>query len=311
MKRNETNIQIDWLKLCFLAPVAELKYLQDKPSVLFVGDYKLKPVMDDKFDYCFDVFQARTGELLFDIDEIGDWCNWGLDKKEPENPIGQVKFSNNIDRNKDYVYLIFHIYNHVLYSDILAEVVRLPFLLGKSIRFNNFSELHIALDTQQNIPSLIKKMLRDKSITTLINRKVVEDRDEIIQGVFFEYSTTLNRLKYPSITLKQKKAYKEKGVEVQAYNKLAEITNQSGKFYILRRYGNPKRLYRLEVRLPYQPIKDYHTKMGTYEDLNLIFDKEKLLEMFLYYLSSVVSFNDRSRRKIQWKELLKLSSQGI
>ena len=312
MKKNESTIQIDKLKLCFLAPIIELKYLQDKPSVLFLGDYKLKPVIDDRFDYCYDVYQANTtGELLFDIDEIEDWCNWGLDAKEPEIPIAQIKFSNNIDRNKDYVYLILKIYNHVLYSDILAEVVRLPFLLGNGIKFNNFSELHIALDTQQNIPSLIKKMLRDKSITTLINRKVIEERDEIIQGVFFEYSTTLNRLKYPSITLKQKKAHKDKGAEIQAYNKLAEIRNQSGKFYILKHYGNPKKLYRLEVRLPYQPIKDYHVKKGIEEDMNLIFDKEKLLEMFLFYLNSVVSFRDRSRKKIPWKTLLKMSSQGI
>ena len=124
--------------------------------------------MDDRFDYCFEVFQANAGKLLFDINEIGDWCSWGLDTKEPEIPIGQIKFSNSIDRNRDHVYLIFHIYNHMLYSDMLAKVVQLPFLLGKNIIFNNFSELHIALDTQQNIPSLIKKMLRDKSITILL-----------------------------------------------------------------------------------------------------------------------------------------------
>ena len=311
MKKNEKNIQIDKLKLCFWAPVAELKYLQEKPSVVFIGEYKLKLTIDDRFDFCYEVFQINAGELLFDRDEIGDWCAWGLDTKEPEIPIGKIKFSNSIDRNRDHVYLIFHIYNHILYSDMLAEVVRLPFLLGKGISFNNFSELHIALDSQQNIPALIKKMLRDKSITTLINRKIVDDRDEIIQGVFFEYSTTLNKLKYPTITLKQKKAYKEKGVEIQTYNKLAEIKNQSGKFYVLKHYGYPKRLYRLEVRLSYQPIKDYHIRMGINEDLNLIFDKKKLLEMFLFFLGSVVSFKDKSRRKIQWKELLKLSSQGI
>lgn len=311
MKRNETNIQIDLLKLCFWAPVTELKYLQDKPSVLFVGDYKLKPVIDDRFDYCFDVFQANAGELLFDIDEIGDWCDWGLDKREPEIPIGQIKFGNNIDRNRDFVYLIYHIYNHVLYSNILAEVVRLPFLLGQSIKFNNFSELHIALDTQQNIPRLINKMRLDKDITTIINRKVVSDRDNVIAEGMVEYSMTLNRLKYPTFTFRQKKAYKGDGIEVQAYNKRAEIENKSGKYYILKRYDNPKRLYRLEVRLPYQPIKDYHVKMGINEDLNLISDKEKLIEMFLYHLDSVIHFKDRSRRKIQWKELLKLLPEGI
>lgn len=311
MRRNETNIQIDKLKLCFRVPAEELQYLKEKPSVLFVGGYKLKPAMDDRFDYCYKVYESNAGELLFDMDEIGDWCSWGLNQKESEVPVASIKFGNAIDRNRDYVYLMYYVYNHVLYSDKLAEVVNLPLLLSDSISFNNYSELDIALDTQQNVSSLIKKMLRDENITTVVNRKVVSDRKIVIKRICFEYSTSLTKLMYPTVTIEQEKAHKEKGVEIQAYNKIAEIENSSEKYYILKHYDYPKRLYRLEVRLPYQSIKDYHIKNGLEEDMNLIFDKQKLLEMFLHFLDSVIHFKDRSRRKIQWKELLRLSPEGI
>ena len=57
----------------------------------------------------------------------------------------------------------------------------------------------------------------------------------------------------------QKKAITNKcdGITIQAYDKKAEIENKSNKRYILDYYGNPKHLYRLEVRLHYQELKDY------------------------------------------------------
>lgn len=89
--------------------------------------------------------------------------------------------------------------------------------------------------------------MRDKTVTTIINGKAVKDRKKVLQGVSFEYSSTLDRLNHPTITVKQKKAIANKcnGVTVQAYNKKAEIDDHSDKRYILDYYGHPKRLYRL------------------------------------------------------------------
>ena len=77
-------------------------------------------------------------------------------------------------------------------------------------------------------------MMRDKEVTTIINGKAVHDRKTLLQGVTFDYSTTLSRLVHPTITIRQKKAITNKcdGITIQAYDKKAEIENKSNKRYI-------------------------------------------------------------------------------
>ena len=54
-----------------------------------------------------------------------------------------------------------------------------------------------------------------------------------------------------TVNVKQRNAIKDKsrGVTVTTYDKLAEISNSSGKEYILNFYGNPTKLFRTEVHL--------------------------------------------------------------
>lgn len=152
--------------------------------------------------------------------------------------------------------------------------------------------------------------MRDKEVTTIINGKAIKDRCRILPELEVGYSTTLDRLRHPSITIKQKKAITNKndGITVQAYNKHAEITNHSKKQYILDFYGNPKRLYRLEVRLRYRELKDYMMLTQTPATTDLIFDQQFLIHMFCYHLSSVVRFT-KGRQKIQWDQLLECNDR--
>ncbi len=95
------------------------------------------------------------------------------------------------------------------------------------------------------------------------------------------------------------------GITIQAYNKMAEIENDSEKWYILNYHSNPKRLYRLEVRLFSQEIKDYFRYREIAPAPAIIMEQERLADMFLYHLSAVIRFSD-GRTKIQWKDLLNL-----
>lgn len=176
--------------------------------------------------------------------------------------------------------------------------------------FNNFTAIDLALDGGLNFPSMIKRMMRDKTVTTIINGKAVKDRKKVLQGVSFEYSSTLDRLNHPTITVKQKKAIANKcnGVTVQAYNKKAEIDGHSDKQYILDHYGNPKRLYRLEIRLHYQELKDYFELCKVAPAPEDVLDAEGLRKMFFYHLSAVIRFT-RGRRKIDWETLLKCNGR--
>ena len=129
--------------------------------------------------------------------------------------------------------------------------------------------------------------------------------------VFHMYSSSLNRLNNPTITIKQKKAAANKndGITVQAYNKKAEILQSSKKQYILDYHGNPKRLYRLEVRLHNQELKDYFAAKHITPSTDILYDGEMLKELFFHHLGAVIRFT-RGRTKIQWKELLGCNGRG-
>ena len=206
-----------------------------------------------------------------------------------------------------YVYL--KVLNPVLYdAEVLQRLLALPDDFG--MVFNNFTAIDLALDGGVNFPSLIKRMMRDKTVTTIINGKAVKNRKQVLQGVSFEYSSTLDRLNHPTITIKQKKAIANKcnGISVQAYDKKAEIDDHSDKQYILDHYGNPKRLYRLEIRLHYQELKDYFAMCNVFPTPADLFDPDGLRKMFYYHLSAVIRFT-RGRRKMDWETLLKCNGR--
>ena len=111
-------------------------------------------------------------------------------------------------------------------------------------------------------------------------------------------------------TQPKKKAIANKcnGISVQAYDKKAEIDDHSDKQYILDHYGNHKRLYRLEIRLHYQELKDYFAMCKVFPEPEDLFDAEGLRKMFFYHLSAVIRFT-RGRRKMDWETLLKCNGR--
>lgn len=214
-----------------------------------------------------------------------------------------MKFGLYTERKKSR-YVFFEICNHVLYNtEYLHKILELPATLN--LQFNNFTAIDLAWDNFVNYPSLIKKLMRNKSIETILNGRVVSDRKKLLHEIIFGYGTTLDTLKHLSITIKQQIERKDKGVVIQAYNKKAEILNSSGKQYILDFYCNPRRLYRLEVRLPYQNLYDYFKKKkkSFTVDENLIFNQQVLSDMFFAHLFSVIRFR-KGRKVFDWKELI-------
>ena len=223
--------------------------------------------------------------------------------------VAQLKFGHYTDMEDAPLYVYLKVLNPVLYdAEVLQRLLALPDDFG--MVFNNFTAIDMALDGGVNFPSLIKRMMRDKTVTTIINGKAVKDRKQVLQGVIFEYSSTLDRLNHPTITIKQKKAIANKcnGISVQAYDKKAEIDDHSDKQYILDHYGNPKRLYRLEIRLHYQELKDYFAMCKVFPEPEDLFDAEGLRKMFFYHLSAVIRFT-RGRRKMDWETLLKCNGR--
>lgn len=285
--RYDDEVLIDELKICYVASNDELSHLE----AVEVGEYA------DMFGYRLYRMVNDRFRCFFDVVLNG-------------NPVAQLKFGHYTDRDDATTYVYFKVLNPILYdAEKLRKVLELPTKMG--MVFNNYTAIDLAYDSPQNLPTLIKKMMRDKDVTTIINGKAVHDRKSVLDGVLFMYSSTLNRLNNPTITIKQKKATNNKndGITVQAYNKKAEILQSSKKQYILDYHGNPSRLYRLEVRLHNQELKDYFATNHIIPTTDILYDGELLRELFFYHLGTVIRFT-RGRTKIQWKELLGCNGRG-
>ena len=148
-------------------------------------------------------------------------------------------------------------------------------------------------------------MMRNEKITTILNGRAIKDRRTIIKGITFDYSSSLSRLHCPTITIKQAKAArnKTKGIIVQSYDKKAEIETRSNKGYILNRYDNPRYLYRLEVRLNYQELRDYFRKAGKPQSVDILFNPNFLSNLFFYHLGAVLRFT-RGRKPLAWLDII-------
>lgn len=279
---------IDELRLCYVAEPSLLLELAGIPighSAVF-GEYTLVRIGGDRFEYTYVAFVEDT---------------------EARMEIGKIKFGRYGGDGSNQVF--YRVNNPILYDREKMELaMALPDTLG--LYFNDITALDIALDHSKNFTTIIKRMIRNKKVTTIINGKAIKDRDPSIGGLSFNFSSSLTRLLYPSFTLKQAKAAKNKskGITIQSYNKKAEIKGSSGKEYILERYGNPRYLYRLEVRMNYQELQDYFRKAGIPQSVDVLLDPEFLADLFFYHLGAVLRFT-RGRKPLAWRDIIQCSGR--
>lgn len=281
LNHENDHIQIDELKICYTTTADNLNDLMSVEIGSFADlfGYRFYRSVSDRFRFFFEVW-------------------------EHDEQVAQLKHGLYTDLSDPKQYIYFKISNHVLYKpEQLNRTLELPDKMG--FVFNNYTAIDLAIDSKTNFTSLIKRMIRDKTITTIINGKAVKDRKHVLQGVSFQYSTSLDRLKHATITIKQKKAIsnKQHGIILQAYDKKAEVEQNSEKRYILDFYGQPKRLYRLEVRLHYQELKDYFNKANIEPVIGSMSDQKLLHDMFFYHLASVLRFTQK-RKKLDWPTLI-------
>ena len=281
------RIILDELRICYVTDIGNLAIFQSMEigESMMLSGYTFYRITNDRFKYYYEI-------------------------RENYEVVAVLKYGLYVDSMDNQTYVYYRVNNHILYDkDRLSRLLELPESLRMT--FHNFTSIDLAYDSSHNIPSLIKRMMRDKSVTTIINSKAVKDRRVLLVGVSFDYCTSLNRLKYPSITIKQKKAVtrKDEGITVQCYDKKAEIVNHSNKYYIMDYYGNPKRLFRLEVRMNSRELKDYFSIKRIIPAIDIINDVERLRDIFFYHLSAVIRFS-RGRKKILWEELLRCNARG-
>ena len=194
--------------------------------------------------------------------------------------------------------------NETLYTDDWHFLTYIEQRLG--LEFHNVTSLDLCLDTPFSVSPLVKAYLHNKDVTTILNGKRIIDRDEDRPEISYTFSGSLNKQdKYKTVNIKQRNAIKDKsnGITVQTYDKVAEISNASDKQYILEHYGKPARLYRTEVHLNAEDIKNYVERRGIQYTPLILFDEATLEDMFFHFLGSVIRFQSR-KVDASWEHLL-------
>lgn len=126
---------------------------------------------------------------------------------------------------------------------------------------NNLTECEIACDINFNPqPQLLKLIRNTNSYDMIVSGKKVAD-DERINGYgeYFERTRT-KRKRYPTIYLSQRKA---DSPSLKVYDKLAEITEESEKNYIIdwNEFGYSP-IWRMEVTVKNQDFKEFQQRIG-------------------------------------------------
>ena len=285
-------MNIDMLRLCF---ECDNVGLINKLTNVEVGDYY------DCFDFYLLRIEGKIFEYVFEIryyesgvSKLYGELRFGINKDEIESNIhfnGTRKIWVSVANSALYC-------NEKYYIDYISDTL--------GLKLHNITTLDIAMDMTKNIGKTTKHLIRNKQLTTILNGKKIIDRNEDRPEITYTYSGTLNKDKYMTLNIKQKKAIKDKskGTSLTAYDKRAEIINSSHKDYIMELYGNPKKLHRLEVHLNNEDIKDYVNTKRIEINLNTIFQPHFLYELYIYTLNSLIRFEYDRYNKISWEEIL-------
>jgi hypothetical protein len=198
----------------------------------------------------------------------------------------------------------FGLNNETLYTGDIHFLTYIEQRLG--LEFHNVTSLDLCLDTSFSVSPLVKSYLHNKDVATILNGKRVTDRDEDRPEISYTHSGSLNKQdKYKTVNIKQRNAIrdKNKGITVLTYDKVAEISNASDKQYVLEHYGNPKRLYRTEIHLNSEDIRNYVERRNIQYTPLILFDEATLEDMFFHFLGSVIRFQSR-KVDASWEHLL-------
>ena len=263
----DCKVVIDKLKLCYKRD-NESQFWQmitEQPDHLQFGDFELvRGQADGTYEGIYGVAYAQHefGTLLFD------------------------RFS---DKEKKYCWV--SIRNQVFYSntmriDILNEFQDAVGFAG----INNITQLDLACDLPFNPVPRIKKLLKREDVSVVRCGTKIEDKKQVIDGLFFLHPT--NGLKELAPTLYFSDTDKRKSFVV--YDKKKEI-QRSNKAYIADYYGNPRRLYRLEIRLTSDELFRYFKKNDISPSVDMLIDQSFLKSMYDEFLFRLLHVSYRRK----------------
>lgn len=285
------GLNLDALRLCYeVTEPNNINIIKEKE----VGE---------EIDFMYFYLRRIEGKHFKFVYEIR-YNNMGKDKLFGELRLGinNNEETSNIHTN-GYNKAWISIANCVLYTDEIYYIDFIENNLGLTL--HNITTLDLCLDMSIDIAKLIRRLIRNPQITTILNGRRIVDRKQDRPEITYTFSGDMDKDKYLTVNIKQKKAIKDKskGSTLIAYNKKAEITNSSDKRYIDDYYSNPLKLHRLEVHLNNEEIKNYIDSIRHELSFYSLVNKDFLAKLFGYTLNSLIRF-EKKNKALDWTDVL-------
>ena len=287
MKGIKHRLNIDKLTLCYIAPKAVVNDLENTKEWVCDG-FRI-----DKVDNLESSNETFLKVSILVPNEESEYKEYAI-----------IKIGNTFEKDDDeirYVWIMIDnkvFYGYKKYANNLSYIYYIADYL--KLEFNNITEIHIALNSNVNWFSKVKRAIRNLSLIPIILNKKYPKEKEIIDKIL--YLHTADRKRYRTDTMIIKNA--EKDMEIDLYDKTNEII-ESNKEYIKDDFGGNTNIFRNEVRLKKTALKDYLDYKGiNWEDFYMrLIDFDFLFDVYFYFQNKIIRFTNQKRESISILEL--------
>ena len=259
----DVKVVIDKLKLCYKRDNDSQfwQMMAEKPEQIQIGDFDLiRCQADGMYDGVYDVLynEQEFSTLLFD------------------------RFS---DKDKKFCWL--SIQNRVFYSkDMSIKTILLLQDVTGFGNINNITKLDLACDLPFNPVPRVKKLLKRDDVSVVRCGTKIVDKKQEIKGLIFIHPTSGLKELAPSLYFSDM----EKRKSLVVYDKKKEI-RRSNKAYIADFYGNPRYLYRIEIRFTSDELFRFFKKYDINPSVDILNDEKFLKSMYDEFLFRMLHFS--------------------
>lgn len=254
MKKVKYNFNVDKLRLCYRQPQQLFDILKAYNNGDYINFEGFSLVITDNCrpqETTKETTKIKANVVLDDGTLMGEFsfnnsakyegkCFFSVDNHALYKPNGFDSQGNK--------------YNYMAFIDWVEQKLHLD--------KNNLTECEIACDISFNpLPQLLRLIKDTSSYDMIVSGKKVADDERISgYGEYFERTRT-KRKRYPTIYLSQKKV---DSPCLKIYDKLAEITEESKKNYVIAwNEFNNSPIWRMEVTVKNQDFKEFQDKIST------------------------------------------------
>ena len=277
------KISADKVKLCYtLYEDSPLYQLMETPLEIYElphWDFRLERTEGKYYNYIYKIiYLERTSNNPnsdYDMQCFGT-LRWGLKADKEGEMSGFVWIE--IDNKQLSLNYNYNTHNRLVYLDYIEG------MLG--LKFHNLTRLDLAFDDTRNLSKRLIRAIRDENLIPIVNGTKVTDRDKLLEDILYIGVGSCRRIKEYNLIVQQKNG----DLRLSAYNKKREIESNSGKHYIAEANGNPNYLFRLEVRVNGDTLREYFQHLGIEYTPMLLCNDDFLWRLFLDISNRVLRF---------------------